>query len=313
MTTMEFLADLYKRNVRLKLNNDKLSYIASKGAMTDELREELVKRKTDIIEFLKIAVHSGQTRELPQDKAAIPLIPKSLLHYVYADPAVWWEILWRIDMPLNLSAGDLEKVVNSLIKQHDGLRIRMTLDTEVPFGCRQHIAAPAKDNSVDVHDLSAVNYDEQEIFISTTVNTEWEKINLAAGPVIRFVFFYRGTGCLNTLLVITHHFVMDMISMDILRNDFLTACRQVIMKNPVDLPQKSSTVREWAETMKAYALSESGGREWNYWKSLPLGRISRLPEDYPAGSISGISPQESVTGNLTEEEARLIAKGIMER
>ncbi len=52
MPVIELLAELNKLGIRLWLEEEQLRFKAPKGALTGELREELVGRKEEIIKFI---------------------------------------------------------------------------------------------------------------------------------------------------------------------------------------------------------------------------------------------------------------------
>ena len=53
MTTVQFLSHVHDLGINLWADGDDLRYIAPEGALTQELRAELVERKTDILAFLR--------------------------------------------------------------------------------------------------------------------------------------------------------------------------------------------------------------------------------------------------------------------
>jgi hypothetical protein len=53
MTTVEFLARLHARDVRLWVDGDNLRCRAPKGALTAELRDQLAERKGEILALLQ--------------------------------------------------------------------------------------------------------------------------------------------------------------------------------------------------------------------------------------------------------------------
>ena len=68
MSTTAFLAQLRDRDIRIWMEGDKLRCNAPAGALTDELREELRRRREDIASFLSVA-----TRVAAQQSAIVPL------------------------------------------------------------------------------------------------------------------------------------------------------------------------------------------------------------------------------------------------
>ena len=135
MTTSELLSDLRHKGIRLWAEGDKLRFSAPKGALTAEIRAELVERKTDLLRFLKqITVVSplnlSSIRALTRD-GELPLS--------FAEEGLWlleqlspgmtaWNMQSSVRMrgPLNVSA--LERSLNTIIQRHDVLSCKSGID-----------------------------------------------------------------------------------------------------------------------------------------------------------------------------------------
>ena len=78
MTTVEFLADITARNVRVWVEKGNLRCRAARGVLTPQIQQELARRKAEILDLLAerpaaLAVASGpQLRPVPRD-GALPL------------------------------------------------------------------------------------------------------------------------------------------------------------------------------------------------------------------------------------------------
>ena len=55
MTVLDFLAEIRGRNIELWAEGDRLRYRAPRGALLPDLRRELVRRKGEILAFLRTA------------------------------------------------------------------------------------------------------------------------------------------------------------------------------------------------------------------------------------------------------------------
>jgi thioesterase domain-containing protein len=76
-----FLLALRRRDIQVWLDGDQLRCNAHAGALTDEVREELRQRKSEIVDFLRTAQHVAN-----QQRAIVPLQQNGTLVPVFAVP-----------------------------------------------------------------------------------------------------------------------------------------------------------------------------------------------------------------------------------
>ena len=89
MTTGEFIARLRERGVRLWVEGDRLRYGASAGALTPELREELLERKPDLIRFL-LYLQDGEDRALADEGRIARVERNGALPLSFAQQRLWF-------------------------------------------------------------------------------------------------------------------------------------------------------------------------------------------------------------------------------
>jgi thioesterase domain-containing protein len=81
MSAAPFLLELRRRDIQVWLDGDHLRCNARAGALTDELREELRQRKSEIVHFLRTAQQVAT-----QQRAIVPLQQNGVLVPVFAVP-----------------------------------------------------------------------------------------------------------------------------------------------------------------------------------------------------------------------------------
>ncbi|HET8706699.1 MAG TPA: hypothetical protein VFM46_10390, partial [Pseudomonadales bacterium] len=69
MTVVEFIASLAKKDIRLWLEGPNLRFSAPEGALTPDLRAELVARKPEVMAFLANAEKFTQAPIKPADRS----------------------------------------------------------------------------------------------------------------------------------------------------------------------------------------------------------------------------------------------------
>ena len=106
-------------------------------------------------------------------------------------------------------------------------------------------------------------------------------LDLAAGPLVRVVFFDVGPQHPGPLLIIVHHLAVDGVSWRILLEDLQTAHAQLARGEVVKLPSKTTSFKFWAERLRDYAHSTELRQELAYWVAQSQKPVSRLPVDYP--------------------------------
>src|SRR6185436_6556544 len=86
VTTIEFLSYLRSREIKLWVEGDQLRYGAPKGALTPELRTQLLARKAELIAFLRQTTGAAHAAVQP-----IPHAPRSQpLPLSFAQQRLWF-------------------------------------------------------------------------------------------------------------------------------------------------------------------------------------------------------------------------------
>ena len=70
MSVTAFLADLRAQDIRITVEGDKLRCNAPKGALTNELRSEIQRRKAEVLEFMRLVDSVAS-----QQHAIVPMQP----------------------------------------------------------------------------------------------------------------------------------------------------------------------------------------------------------------------------------------------
>ncbi|MCP5053970.1 MAG: non-ribosomal peptide synthetase, partial [bacterium] len=130
-------------------------------------------------------------------------------------------------------------------------------------------------------------------------------INLETGPIMKLVHFQLDDG--DRLLIVIHHLVIDGVSWRILFEDFDILYRQYQNGDPLTLPLKTDSFKEWAEKLSRYADSQSFLKEKSHWESLesiaaavpPIETDFSPEDDYHRDTVS-------LSFRLNEEQTHLL-------
>lgn len=297
MTAQELLIQLVNLHVKLWLDGDHLRYSAPPGALTPELRAALLEHKTEIMTHLQSPVtHAGQGII----SGEMPLVPIVMFSYAHVAPQSWWKLLEElVEISPDLGPDKLSAVVQHLVAHHDGLRLRLVQKNNE----YQMFIALTDDAVFSKENISHLSVAEQDEFIEAAVEKHWACLNLSNGPLLRLVYFDLGPQRLHRMLLILHHFAADAYSVQILLDDFRTACQKLLVGELIELPSKTNSYKDWAEEMYAYMCSEDVKPEIAYWKSLPWEKVKPTPVDYPNVVMS---TRASLSGVLNEDETHIL-------
>ena len=130
MTTLEFLAEIRRRGIELWVEGDKLRYRSPRGALPPVLRDELVRRKGEVLAFLRPATHAPSVMPpiVPQPRdgdVSLPLsIPQQRLWFIAqlepGNPAYNLPQAERLRGALDVAA--LEQSFHKIVRRHEVLR-----------------------------------------------------------------------------------------------------------------------------------------------------------------------------------------------
>ncbi|MBI3550182.1 MAG: acyltransferase domain-containing protein [Elusimicrobia bacterium] len=210
----------------------------------------------------------------------VPLTP--IQHWFFdqnpADPNHYnsmslWETSEELEVPL------LERTVWYLLGHHDALRLRCVLEGSE---WKQRFADP-DESAPFVHvELAKKEPAEQEKIRDQKMREMAGSMNLAQGPIVRTALFDYGPSRPSRFVFMVHHLAVDAVSMEILRQDFNTAYRQLSNGEDVKLPAKTASFKVCAQKI----LEVDAGKEKSYWLSAARKVVQPIPADFPDGPNS---------------------------
>lgn len=202
-----------------------------------------------------------------------------------------------------LAPSVLESSLKALIAHHDALRLRFV---RAENGWRQSNAATDEFVPFTHFDLSALEGTERAAFIQETAVDLQSSLDLTAGPLMRVALFDSGAEEAARLLVVIHHLAVDGVSWRILLEDLQTAIEQSARGEAVKLPAKTTSFKQWAEKLEAYANTSKAREEMAYWLTEPRRHVAVLPTDFEGGArIESTADVLTITLNVAETAALL--------
>ncbi len=167
----------------------------------------------------------------------------------------------------------LEQALAALLEHHDALRLGFTRKAGQ---WRAEYRAPDEATLLQQVQVTAMSQ-------CPALFTEVQRsLDLQHGPLLRALLVDGPQGEQRLLLAI-HHLVVDGVSWRVLLEDLQNAYRQILAAEPVQLPAKTSSLRDWANRLQAYAGSESLREELALWQAQLAGPSLELPCERPEG------------------------------
>ncbi len=239
----------------------------------------------------------------------VPLTP--IQHWFFeqsfADPHHWNQsILLEVRQPLDPAV--LEVVVAQLILHHDALRMRFT---QSDGAWQQRNTGETALSALTTIDLSTTPVDEQRTAIEAEAAAAQAGLDLAEGPLVRFLYFDLGPNQLARLLIVVHHLVIDGVSWRILLEDLQLGYQLASQGEPISLPPKTTSFKAWATKVTAHAHSAAAQDEALYWQHGARQVVPALPVDFPGG-VNSVATTTTLTVTCTPEETDAILHQLPE-
>lgn len=102
------------------------------------------------------------------------------------------------------------------------------------------------------------------------IKEETDKIQssfqLEEGPLLKAVLIKQANK--QQLFICAHHIVVDMISWNILTEDLFLAMKQCVENKTVELPEKTTSFKEWSEYLEKYKDTDAVKSFEPYWRNI---------------------------------------------
>ncbi|MEV5884236.1 non-ribosomal peptide synthase/polyketide synthase [Streptomyces sp. NPDC052020] len=199
-----------------------------------------------------------------------------------------------VETPGDVDPDALRRALNALWTHHDALRSRFTRRDDGSW--RQWCAAPREEpphllEVCDLGGLDAAAAREAEARATEAAHTGFR---LGTGPLLTARLF---TGVpAPRLLLAVHHLVVDGVSWRILLEDLDTAYGQALAGEPVRLPERTTSVQEWARRLRAHTAEGGFAGEREYWEAAARHCAAPLPVDADGGNT--VADADAVTVRL---------------
>ncbi|MFL6289497.1 MAG: amino acid adenylation domain-containing protein, partial [Thermoanaerobaculia bacterium] len=239
----------------------------------------------------------------------VPLTPIQRWFFEQDNPEPGhWNMALLFEVTEPMEPRRLDSALERLVAHHDALRLRFVRDRA---GWRQLNAGSETHRFFSHVDLSGLPAAQRGPALATQAARLQKSLDLAAGPLVRVVYFDAGAGDSPRLLLIVHHLAVDVVSWRILLEDLLAAYGQLGRGEAVRLGARTTSYQRWSELLSEHARSAEMRRELAYWLDRPP-RICPLPVDRRDGRCTEGSFRHLAAG-LGPEETRALLRDLPAR
>jgi len=280
----QLLSLLHALDIKLWVEGERLRYNAPPGALSPDLRADLVENKAELVSMLQ-QLYAHETSLLPRK------------HENNTPLSFAQQRLWFLDQSGNGSASvyficaalrltgvlnvpALHRTLQAAINRHEVLR---TIAFATVNGGATQVIAPEVELRLPMTDLCELptGKREQEIHHRVRENIR-TGFDLTRGPFIRFALLKLNEQE-HVLLINTHQIVSDAWSFQILVKEIMTLYTADVAGQPNPLPPRTIQYADYAVWHRTWLKSEASRKQIDYWqrqlKDLPA--FLALPTDFP--------------------------------
>ncbi|BDH12380.1 hypothetical protein HOK021_35590 [Streptomyces hygroscopicus] len=203
---------------------------------------------------------------------AVPLTPA--LHELRerdADPGTRYEAM-IMEVPAGLDAARIEAALQAVLDHHDALRMRLN---RVPGAETDRdewlpeVLPPGANRAADC--LHRVGAAVSEDLLAAEERAASSRLAPESGAVLQAVWFDAGAGRPGRLLLVLHRLVADPESWRILLHDIGLACEAAADGRRPELPEVGTSLRRWAQHLRAQAQDVRRVAELPRWTEILAG------------------------------------------
>ncbi|WP_425444405.1 amino acid adenylation domain-containing protein [Saccharothrix carnea] len=196
----------------------------------------------------------------------------------------------------------LRRALDALLAHHDALRTRFE---RTESGWRQHIPPVEPVDVLEVRDLSGASDRERQL--DAIVGAVRRGFDLGHGPLVKAVLVDLGPAGW-TLFLAVHHLVVDGVSWRILLEDLDTAYRQALDGEPARLPDRTTSIRDWAHRLADHTAAGGFADEVDHWNAVAAGVDPTVPVDRQG--VNTVDTVRTVTAGLDEPRTRALLQDV---
>lgn len=312
MTVYELMAKLGAAGIKLWVEEGQLKFKAPKGALTPDLKQNLVENKQAVIDFLNESSldANSEANQIPQVDRTQPVpLSQAQQRLWFVEQLTPGSSTFHIPAALYLNGildhQALENAFIELIKRHETLRTVFISEGGQPW----QVIQPTTDFKINQDSVTHIPESEREEAVKRLVEKEIRtSFDLEKGPLIR-AHLYKLDDNKHGLIVTMHHIITDGWSMGVFVREIsaLYASQRMGMKAP--LPELSIQYGDFSAWQKDWLQGDELERQLSYWRT----RLGNAPDQLMLPFDRPRPPLQTLNGatldvNLTAEVASGLRK-----
>jgi len=286
-TIEQFLSDLYRQEVQLWAEGDRLRCNAPEAVLTEDLSAQLRARKAEILAFLQ----QNETNAA----AAIQPVPRTgPLPVSFAQQRLWFleqmqqeGAVYNIPLAVQvqgwLDEAAFSQSLNALVQRHEALRTRFITVEGQPV---QEVVAP-EPIAIEQRDLRQASPAEQEAEVrQQAIASAQTRFDLTQAPLLR-VTLLRLKDAESVVLLTLHHIIADGWSMEVLLRELGLLYRAHLTGADPALPALPIQYGDFAVWQRQWLQGAVLERQLGYWQKQLSGTLPvlQLPTDFPRARV----------------------------
>ncbi|MCP4219479.1 MAG: amino acid adenylation domain-containing protein, partial [bacterium] len=217
----------------------------------------------------------------------------------YTNPH-YYNLSVLLDFEKEINRDVLQKSFNTLIKQHDGLRINVDLENKTLFYNNDHLS---QDVNIEVFDVPSGG--DWKVAMAEVGEKVKSSLDIGKSLLIRPAII-NCSGGKPKLLITAHHLIIDGVSWRILLEDLYKLYQGYLQDEEVKLPSKSASLLDWRVYLEDFSKSDEMTQEVSYWNKILDCDFTIDDREIAAGTISD---RERMGFEIDEEDTETLSSG----
>ena len=199
----------------------------------------------------------------------------------------------------------LEKALEAVVKHHDVLRLKFSTNQ----GEWEQSYSEAASPKLRIEDFQNHPSSTQQDLLTTIVDQIHGSFDFDRPPLLRVLYATNTREYGDILYLIAHHLIVDAVSWRILVEDLNQAYNQILNNQPISLPRKTSSYKNWTTSLQTLADSEQIIQDIPEWQNIFSTQSGTIPIDYPVNRDRNTAESAvTVEWQLTPGETQTLLK-----
>lgn len=312
----KLISQLGSKGIKLWLDEEsQLRFKAPKGALTADLKAQLIENKPAIIGFLQQSLHNNtpNIERITRDEASYPL-SFSQQRFWFLDrlqpgnPALHIPAMLEVKGKLNIE--HLSLGLNAVIAKHESLRTFFGSSNNQQHAS-QFIAETLSIKLAVDYDLSQLSDTEQQIHLQTISKDEATAafdlgVKDSKHPPFLRVKLAKCAAEHHVLFICLHHIIADGWSLPLIIRDWNQCYNQLQQGQSITVAQNDIDYIDFSHWQQRWMQSDAKTQQEAYWKEQLEGvEVLDLPSDYKRANAFH-SPGDNVSFDIDSTLAQQV-------